>query len=68
MHWSLLLSLWFLVSPAQGYSLDEITERYTRRTTHGIHLPIIKRKTNNSIERRASFSVAGLGDYLDVYV
>ncbi|KAF8804906.1 acid protease [Phlegmacium glaucopus] len=56
---------WFLVSPAHTYSLDEIAKRYTRRTAHGIHLPIVKQVTN-TIERRALFGVSGLGDYFDV--
>jgi hypothetical protein len=56
---------WFLVSPAQSYSLDEIAKRYNRYTPHGIHLPISKQETNK-IERRALFAVSGLGDYFDV--
>lgn len=75
MRWSLpyfvvlpfIFITWFLVSPAQSYTLDEIAKRYNRYSPHGIHLPIAKQETNK-IERRALFAVSGLGDYFDVYV
>ena len=75
MRWSLRFSVvlpltfitHFLASPAQSYSLDEIAKRYNRYTPHGIHLPLAKQVTN-TIERRALFTVSGLGDYLDVCV
>ena len=63
MRWSIVLPF-FLGSPAQSYSLDEIAKRYTQQQASGIHLPIVKQKTN-TIQRRA-FSVSGLGDHLDV--
>ena len=69
MRWSLLyftvFITWFLVSPAQSYSLDEIAKRYNRYPPRGIHLPIEKQQTN-TIQRRALFAVSGLGDFFDV--
>ncbi|KAH9476110.1 Cathepsin E-B [Psilocybe cubensis] len=54
------------ITPRSELSLDEIARRYTRRTEHGLHLPIV-RTSSPSLERRAGATAAiGLGDFIDV--
>ncbi|PPQ80138.1 LOW QUALITY PROTEIN: hypothetical protein CVT25_001437 [Psilocybe cyanescens] len=53
-------------TPSPELSLDEVARRYTKRTEHGLHLPIVTR-SSPSLERRGGATAAiGLGDFIDV--
>lgn len=72
MHWLFgLLALATLTSGATLQErepiLDEIAQRYTKRTPGGIHIPIIAKETTE-LARRGVASAIGLGDAVDVYV
>ncbi|KAF8154491.1 aspartic peptidase domain-containing protein [Crassisporium funariophilum] len=54
-----------LASPTQTLTLDQIAQRYSKRTENGVHLPIVQRETP-ALGRRAPSTAIGLGDYLDV--
>ncbi|KAF8885385.1 aspartic peptidase domain-containing protein [Gymnopilus junonius] len=50
---------------SQEAALEELANKYTKRTAGGIHLPILKREARG-LERRGVGSAIGLGDYVDI--
>ncbi|KAF9002527.1 aspartic peptidase domain-containing protein [Cyathus striatus] len=61
-----LLPLSFIASAvcAPEPTLDDIVRRYTKRTKHGVHVPIV-RQAGASLRKRGSVASIGLGDYQD---
>ncbi|EAU86678.2 hypothetical protein CC1G_07336 [Coprinopsis cinerea okayama7 len=53
-------------SQEEGPSLEEIARLYTRRTSGGIHLPIVPREVPSGELQRRDAAAIGLGNFVDV--
>ncbi|TFK17740.1 acid protease [Coprinopsis marcescibilis] len=53
-------------SAGQPLSFEEIARQHTRRTTRGIHLPIVKTTVPHELQRRDQVSAIGLGNFVDI--
>ncbi|TFK36228.1 aspartic peptidase domain-containing protein [Crucibulum laeve] len=67
--WSLLalglVPMFTLSTFASEPSLEEISRRYTKRTEHGLHIPIVRQETAG-VQKRGLLASIGLGNFMDV--